>query len=88
MIQGYNQEEVDHLGVAVAITSLSDGCGLGVVIATQTLGRDFIPLFQERYDFVIRKWYADKDLLGPHFELPDGLALRRWSLNRKARMCP
>jgi putative molybdopterin biosynthesis protein len=33
----------------------------------KALELDFIPLFQERYDLVIPKEYAESDLIGPLF---------------------
>jgi putative molybdopterin biosynthesis protein len=68
-IQGYNQEEYTHLGVAVAIASGRADCGLGIAAAAQALDLDFIPLFQERYDLVIPSVYADSDLLAPLFDI-------------------
>ncbi len=75
-IQGYNQEEYTHLGVAAAIASGRADCGLAVAAAAQALDLDFIPLFQERYDLVIPKEYADSDLLAPLFELLAGRSFR------------
>jgi len=74
-IVGYSQEEYTHLGVAAAIASGRADCGLGIAAAAQALDLDFIPLFQERYDLVIPKQFAESDLLGPLFEL---LADRRF----------
>jgi len=68
-IVGYNQEEYTHLGVAAAIASGRADCGLGIAAAAQALDLDFIPLFQERYDLVIPKQYAEADLLTPLFGL-------------------
>lgn len=68
-IMGYNQEEYTHLGVAAAVASGRADCGLGVAAAAQALDLDFIPLFQERYDLVIPKPFADNDLLAPLFDL-------------------
>lgn len=68
-IIGYNQEEYTHLGVAAAVASGRADCGLGIPAAAQALDLDFIPLFQERYDLVIPKVYAESDLLAPLFEL-------------------
>jgi len=68
-IFGYTQEEYTHLGVAAAIASGRADCGLGIAAAAQALDLDFIPLFQERYDLVIPKQYADSDLLTPLFGL-------------------
>ncbi len=68
-ILGYNQEEYTHLGVAAAIASGRADCGLGIPAAAQALDLDFIPLFQERYDLVIPKEFAESDLLAPLFDV-------------------
>ena len=68
-IVGYSQEEYTHLGVAAAIASGRADCGLGIAAAAQALNLEFIPLFQERYDLVIPKQFAEDDLLMPLFEL-------------------
>jgi putative molybdopterin biosynthesis protein len=74
-IVGYNQEEYTHLGIAAAIASNRADCGLGIAAAAQALDLDFIPLFQERYDLVIPKQFAESDLLSPLFGI---LADRRF----------
>ena len=76
MIQGYNQEEYTHLGVAAAVVSGRADCGLGIAAAAQALDLDFIPLFQERYDLVLPKKYADDNLLAPLFGLLSSRAFR------------
>ena len=68
-IIGYNQEEYTHLGVAAAIASGRADCGLGIAAAAKALELDFIPLFQERYDLVIPKEYAESELLAPLFSV-------------------
>ncbi|MHB8777583.1 MAG: molybdopterin biosynthesis protein [Anaerolineales bacterium] len=68
-IVGYSQEEYTHLGIATAIASGRADCGLGIAAAAQALDLDFIPLFQERYDLVIPKQFADDGLLAPLFDL-------------------
>ena len=68
-IAGYNQEEYTHLGIATAVASGRADCGLGIAAAAQALDLDFIPLFQERYDLVIPKQFADDNLLAPLFDL-------------------
>lgn len=68
-IQGYNQEEYTHLGVAVAVASGRADCGLGIPAAAHSLNLDFIPLFQEVYELIIPKVYAESDLLIPVFEV-------------------
>ena len=74
-IVGYSQEEYTHLGVAAAIASGRADCGLGIAAAAQALELEFIPLFQERYDLVIPKQFADGELIAPLFTL---LAERRF----------
>ncbi len=68
-IAGYHQEEYTHLGIATAVASGRADCGLGIAAAAQALDLDFIPLFQERYDLVIPKRFADENLLSPLFDL-------------------
>jgi putative molybdopterin biosynthesis protein len=74
-IAGYFQEEYTHLGVAAAVASGRADCGMGIAAAAQALDLEFIPLFQERYDLVIPKPFAEGDLLAPLFGL---LADRRF----------
>jgi putative molybdopterin biosynthesis protein len=75
-IVGYSQEEYTHLGVAAAIASGRADCGLGIAAAAQALELDFIPLFQERYDLVIPKQFAESELLTPLFGLLADLRFR------------
>jgi len=75
-IIGYNQEEYTHLGVAAAVASGRADCGLGIAAAAKALELDFIPLFQERYDLVIPKEYADSDLLAPLFSVLENKEFR------------
>lgn len=75
-IEGYQQEEYTHLSVAASVASGRADCGLGIAAAAQALDLDFIPLFQERYDLVIPKQFADDDLLAPLFGLLADFAFR------------
>ncbi len=68
-IAGYSQEEYTHLGVAAAVASGRADCGMGIAAAAQALDLEFIPLFQERYDLVIPKPFAEDALLAPLFEV-------------------
>jgi putative molybdopterin biosynthesis protein len=68
-IQGYNQEEYTHLAVAAAVSSGRADCGLGIAAAAQALELDFIPLFQERYDLVVPRDFADGELLAPLWDV-------------------
>ncbi len=53
-IKGYENEETTHLGVAVAVATGRADVGLGIRAAARLLGLDFIPLFEERYDLLVR----------------------------------
>ena len=68
-IEGYKQEEYTHLGIAASIASGRADCGMGIAAAAQALDLDFVPLFQERYDLVIPKQFAEDELLAPLFGL-------------------
>jgi putative molybdopterin biosynthesis protein len=68
-IHGYTQEEFTHLGVAAAISSGRADCGLGIPAAAQSLSLDFIPLFQETYQLIIPKPFAESVLLRPLFDV-------------------
>jgi len=54
-IQGYEHEEYTHLAVAAAVASGRADCGLGIHAAARALELDFIPLYQERYDLILRQ---------------------------------
>lgn len=68
-INGYQQEEYTHLGVAAAIVSGRADCGLGIAAAAKALDLDFIPLYQERYDLVIPVRFYEDVLLEPLIKL-------------------
>ncbi|MBE3038507.1 MAG: molybdopterin biosynthesis protein, partial [Chloroflexi bacterium] len=80
-IQGYNQEEYTHLGVAAAVASGRADCGLGIPAAAQSLNLDFIPLFQETYQLLIPKVFAESDLLVPLFVVLDDRAFQQAVVN-------
>jgi putative molybdopterin biosynthesis protein len=75
-IIGYNQEEYTHLGVAAAVASGRADCGLGIAAAAKALELAFVPLYQERYDLVIPKEYAESDLLSPLFAVLENQEFR------------
>ncbi|MCS7088529.1 MAG: molybdopterin biosynthesis protein [Thermoflexales bacterium] len=75
-IAGYDREEYTHLAVAAAVASGRADCGLGIPAAAQALGLDFVPLFQERYDLVIPRAFAESALLAPLFDVLHDAAFR------------
>jgi putative molybdopterin biosynthesis protein len=68
-IQGYNQEEYTHLGVAAAIASGRAHCGLGIPAAARALDLDFIELYSESYELIVPVVFQEGDLLGPLFDV-------------------
>ncbi len=52
-INGYTREELTHTAVAAQIKSGSADAGLGILAAARIFGLDFIPVAEERYDFLI-----------------------------------
>ncbi len=54
-LPGYEDEETTHLGVAVAVATGRADAGLGIQAAARLLGLDFVPLFEERYDLLLRR---------------------------------
>ncbi|MBA4380264.1 MAG: molybdopterin biosynthesis protein [Anaerolinea sp.] len=76
-IQGYNQEEYTHLGVAAAIASGRADCGLGIPAAAQSLDLDFVPLFQETYQLVVPRRFAESALLAPLFDVIESETFQR-----------
>ncbi|HSG44679.1 MAG TPA: substrate-binding domain-containing protein, partial [Anaerolineales bacterium] len=75
-IEGYQQDEYTHLGIAASVASGRADCGLGIAAAAQALDLAFVPLFQERYDLVIPKQFADDNLFAPLFDLLTDSAFR------------
>ena len=53
IVDGYEDEELGHLAVASAVASGRADSGIGVKAAALALGLDFVPLTDERYDFVV-----------------------------------
>lgn len=51
-IQGYENDEPTHLGVALKIANGEANAGIGIQVAAQRMGLGFVPLFSERYDLV------------------------------------
>ncbi|MFZ7133316.1 MAG: molybdopterin biosynthesis protein [Eubacteriales bacterium] len=54
-IYGYEREEYTHMAVAALVDSGSADVGMGIYSASHIYGLEFIPLYQEDYDFIILK---------------------------------
>ncbi|TBL81780.1 substrate-binding domain-containing protein [Paenibacillus thalictri] len=62
-LEGYEDEETTHLGVAGKVASGMADAGVGVEKAAHIVGVDFIPLIQEKYDLVVLKTPANRELI-------------------------
>ncbi|MFA6941246.1 MAG: molybdopterin biosynthesis protein [Clostridiaceae bacterium] len=62
-VNGYEREEVTHIGVAAVVAADDADCGLGIYSAAKMMGLDFIPLGNEEYDFALPKEYLDLDMI-------------------------
>ncbi|MBF0118326.1 MAG: molybdopterin biosynthesis protein [Desulfobacterales bacterium] len=60
-INGYPNEEVTHMSVAVAVLSGTANVGLGIFAAAKALNLDFIPVVTEQYDLVIPERYFETE---------------------------
>ena len=60
-IYGYTREEYTHTAVAAAVACGSADCGLGVYSAARTYDLDFVPLFNEEYDFLVSNEAFEQD---------------------------
>ncbi|GLX67888.1 helix-turn-helix transcriptional regulator [Paenibacillus glycanilyticus] len=61
-IQGYDQEENNHIGVAGKVAAGAADVGVGIEKAAAIVGQvDFIPLIQEQYDLVLLKKPENKE---------------------------
>lgn len=75
-IQGYDQTVDTHLEVASAVAAGRADAGLAVRAAAQSCGMDFVALFDERFDLVMRAEEAELPLLTPVFDVISSAAFR------------
>ena len=75
-IPGYDHEEYTHMAVATAVASGLADCGLGVRSAAIALGLDFIPIAEERYDFIIPSAYWEHPAIQSMLEILQDAAFR------------
>ena len=76
-IKGYENEETTHLGVAVAVATGQADVGLGIRAAARLLDLDFLPLFEERYDLLVRADFFDSPLFSLIREILASSAFRK-----------
>lgn len=62
-VSGYENEKTSHLSVAGAIANNEADIGVGIEKVAHTVGIDFVPLIEERYDLVMLKKRENKELI-------------------------
>ncbi len=62
-VRGYERVETTHMAVAMAVSAGRADCGLGIFAAARLLGLDFIPLEEERFDFIAPKAHWETPLV-------------------------
>lgn len=68
-INGYDHEVLTHSEVGQAVVNGTADVGLGIYAVASSLGLDFIPLFSERYDLVMRDEIFNCLLFHPILEI-------------------
>ncbi len=54
-IDGYEKEELTHMGVAVQVAEGNADAALGIRAAAEAVDIDFIPVKKEKYDIILKK---------------------------------
>ena len=76
-VNGYEQEEYTHLGVAAAVASGRADCGLAIEASATALNLSFVPLFEESYQLVVPETMISNPLMAPLFDLMTDSRLKK-----------
>jgi putative molybdopterin biosynthesis protein len=68
-LNGYTNEKFTHSAVAATIASGNADAGMGILSAARIYGLDFIPLWQEEYDFLVNDEFAADPMVTAFFEI-------------------
>ena len=68
-IDGYHNEEFTHTAVAALIAGGNADAGLGIYSAAKMYDLDFIPICDEKYEFLVRKEYIDDPMVESFFDV-------------------
>ena len=71
-IQGYERQEITHLGVSATVESGLADVGLGLLSAAKAFDLEFIPITQEKFDLIIPEYYYNSSFMGPLIKLIKG----------------
>ena len=76
-LRGYEWEARGHLLAAFAVMSGECDCCIATRAAARTFGLDFVPIQNERYDFVIRRETMDSPIVQGFLDVLQRSSLRR-----------
>ena len=76
-IHGYQREEMTHTAVAAAIAAGTADAGLGIFSAAKIYGLAFVPLWQERYDFLVLEDAIQQETMQQFREVLAGDVLKK-----------
>ena len=76
-VDGYAKEYSTHLAVGMAVECGAADVGLGVGSAANCLGLDFVPLYDEEYDFLLREESLDDERVRAFLEFISSDAFRK-----------
>ena len=68
-IDGYRNEKFTHTAVAASVAAGNADVGLGIYSAAKMYGLDFIPLWNEEYDFLVNESCMDHPTVQAFFEV-------------------
>jgi putative molybdopterin biosynthesis protein len=63
LIYGYEREEFTHMNIAALIAADSADAGLGIYSAARAFKLDFMPICEEKYDFIVPIQYVDHKIV-------------------------
>lgn len=76
-IKGYGNEKFTHTAVAATVAAGNADAGMGILSAARIYGLDFIPLYNEEYDFLVKEEYAEDPMVRAFFEILESPGFRQ-----------
>ena len=68
-VDGYDNEKFTHTAVAATVAAGNADAGMGILSAARIYGLDFIPLYNEEYDFLVADACRDDPMVKAFFEI-------------------
>jgi len=68
-IDGYDYEEFTHIAVGLQIVTGRRDLGLGIYSIAKMFNLNFLPVWEEEYDFITRKEYLDIEMIKLFLEI-------------------